>query len=436
MDKTKNKKCKNLLVKTANPILTKQDLKNFACRSFSVKKFNSGVVRFSRLYSLNKTWMKYLVAAIVGLIMSIATVLLVEVTGLYTGGFGAFLQGVARLTYSGISNSVLKDNPYIAQIIFNAMFWGLYLLLNIPLSIFAFRKISHQFVGLSLTYLIVLQGMGFVWGIIPHIHDLQIFGNTQTVNEHLANFNIQSIIFSPNWFPTEINGSWDWSQLKSSTDPGVDHNIVSTVTNENITRAFLLIVYCIVFSLISGLSYAIMFSIGGSTAGSDYLTIYWSQEKNKNVGGVFAIISSVSMFLGICMGTYGAGGIIDSSKYLGWQYFFSANLFASLVWVFLNGWLIDKWFPWHKLVRVEVYSNKVNEINDELKTIKYTHPTTLLSATGGYSNKPTKMLLSVCMIVELPELIKQIRKVDDQCLISSSYIADIDGRMSVQKQTN
>jgi hypothetical protein len=55
MDKTKNKKCKNLLVKTANPILTKQDLKNFACRSFSVKKFNSGVVRFSRLYSLNKT---------------------------------------------------------------------------------------------------------------------------------------------------------------------------------------------------------------------------------------------------------------------------------------------------------------------------------------------------------------------------------------------
>jgi uncharacterized membrane-anchored protein YitT (DUF2179 family) len=40
------------------------------------------------------------------------------------------------------------------------------------------------------------------------------------------------------------------------------------------------------------------------------------------------------------------------------------------------------------------------------------------------------------MIVELPELIKQIRKVDDQCLISSSYIADIDGRMSVQKQTN
>jgi uncharacterized membrane-anchored protein YitT (DUF2179 family) len=106
--------------------------------------------------------MKYLVAAIVGLIMSIATVLLVEVTGLYTGGFGAFLQGVARLTYSGISNSVLKDNPYIAQIIFNAMFWGLYLLLNIPLSIFAFRKISHQFVGLSLTYLIVLQGMGFV----------------------------------------------------------------------------------------------------------------------------------------------------------------------------------------------------------------------------------------------------------------------------------
>jgi uncharacterized membrane-anchored protein YitT (DUF2179 family) len=86
-------------------------------------------------------------------------------------------------------------------------------------------------------------------------------------------------------------------------------------------------------------------------------------------------------------------------------------------------------------VRVEVYSGKTNEINYRLKKAKYTHPATILDAIGGYSNKPTKVFLSICMVVELPKLIKEIRKVDSQCLISSSYIADIDGRMTMQRQT-
>jgi uncharacterized membrane-anchored protein YitT (DUF2179 family) len=39
------------------------------------------------------------------------------------------------------------------------------------------------------------------------------------------------------------------------------------------------------------------------------------------------------------------------------------------------------------------------------------------------------------MVAEFPQLVSHIRKIDDQCLISSSYIADIDGRMTMQRQT-
>jgi hypothetical protein len=52
----KNKQTKRkFLVKTANPILTKKELEIFANRGASEKKFNSGIVKFSRLYALNKT---------------------------------------------------------------------------------------------------------------------------------------------------------------------------------------------------------------------------------------------------------------------------------------------------------------------------------------------------------------------------------------------
>jgi uncharacterized membrane-anchored protein YitT (DUF2179 family) len=45
------------------------------------------------------------------------------------------------------------------------------------------------------------------------------------------------------------------------------------------------------------------------------------------------------------------------------------------------------------------------------------------------------MLLTICMCVELPKLITYVRQVDADCLISSSIIADIDGKMALQKQT-
>jgi uncharacterized membrane-anchored protein YitT (DUF2179 family) len=86
-------------------------------------------------------------------------------------------------------------------------------------------------------------------------------------------------------------------------------------------------------------------------------------------------------------------------------------------------------------VRVEVYSNKTNQINDYLKRIKYTHPSTIFNATGGYSGVSTKVFLTICMVAELPQLIQEIRKIDTSGLISSSYIADIDGRMTMQRQT-
>jgi hypothetical protein len=118
--KTKLRHIKKFFVKTANPILSKKDLKTFTNRGVAEKKFNSGIVKFSRLYALNKTWVKYLLAVSLGLIMSISTVLLVEVTGLYTGGFAACFQGIARVVY--VTLNLKGVNPTLANTIYNGLF--------------------------------------------------------------------------------------------------------------------------------------------------------------------------------------------------------------------------------------------------------------------------------------------------------------------------
>jgi uncharacterized membrane-anchored protein YitT (DUF2179 family) len=101
----------------------------------------------------------------------------------------------------------------------------------------------------------------------------------------------------------------------------------------------------------------------------------------------------------------------------------------------MHGTLIDRFFPWRKFVRVEVFSQHTKNINLHLKKINYTHPSTIITAEGGYSGKPTYVYTTICMMVELPTLVREVRSLDDRCLISATTITDIDGYINLQKQT-
>jgi uncharacterized membrane-anchored protein YitT (DUF2179 family) len=132
----------------------------------------------------------------------------------------------------------------------------------------------------------------------------------------------------PNFDQTGADARADW--------------VINFVTNENIANSFLLLLYCCVYAIISSLGYAMVYIIGGSTGGSDFVTIYFSQEKNKNVGLMFIIINAICMSIGITIGSYGAGILTDPKYFSGWEFFFSANLFISLLFIILNGTLMNK----------------------------------------------------------------------------------------------
>lgn len=430
-----------------------KDLIYFTERKTSQVKFNTSFVKFANLYAVKHTWSKYLIAAVSGFLMSLITIFLVEVTGLYTGGTTAFFQGLARFFYSIISvfNQDIRQNHTLLNAIYNLMFWGFYLLVNIPLLIFAYFKINKRFALLSTVYLICLQLFGFIWSLVPAFQHVMIFGDTNTVDENLRQFNIQVITFLPNVFP-EYSGAhaFDWSIVYSQEAEA--NGAVILITSKNVTEFFLLVVYALMFSICSAFFSAVMYMISGSTAGGDIITIYFSQEKNKNLGIIMIAYNSIMMLLGVTFGSYlssvifGSGpdwnnvirhDTIPGNPYAGWQYFISGNLISSFVWVLAHGMLIDRLFPWHKMVRVEIFANpdSVQKINDKLIKIKYTHPTTIIGATGGYSKKPINSFVTIMQCIELPEFIQIIRQIDDKCLISTARLSDLDGFVALQKQT-
>ena len=399
-------------------------------------QFSTGLVKLSKFYNVTSNAKKYLIASIVGIFMGIGTLLLVEVTGLYSGGTAALFQGIARLFYVLIVKNVENTGAVWIDFVYNIMFWGMYLLFNLLLFSILFKRLNRQCIIISFIYLITTQVVGFGLSSIPHIHEFMIFGSTATVNLDLRSFNVQSIIYNPNVWPKFIphpdGGRYDWTQL--IVDPNAVSDVVkSDILTQNVTASFLLILYAVIYAIITAVSNAILYIIGGSSAGTELISLYLSEERNKDISSFLKFFQSTCMFTGSTLGCYVSGMLINPKIYSSWQYFFSANLVASFIWVLVNTMFVARLFPSRKLVRIEVFTQDARALANSLKQYDYTHPTTVVDSIGGYSGNKNSILITVIPLFEVSTFVQVIRLIDKKCLISTLAVDDCDGRITLQK---
>ncbi|MBQ6954724.1 MAG: YitT family protein [Mycoplasma sp.] len=401
-------------------------------------QFSTGLVKLSRFYNVTSNAKKYLIAFVVGIFMGIATLLLVEITGLYSGGTAALFQGIARLFYVLIVDNVQNTGAIWIGFVYNIMFWGMYLLFNLVLFSVLFKKLNRQCIIISCIYLITTQIVGFALSSIPNIHNFMIFGSTATVNLNLRTYNVQCIIYNPNVWPTAkplLGGQgyyYDWSEL--IIDPNqVADSVKTDILNQNITSSFLLILYAVIYAIVTAVSNAVLYIIGGSSAGTELISLYLSEEKNRDISTFLKIFQSSCMFIGSVLGCYVSGIIINLRYYSGWQYFFNANLVASFIWVLVNTVFVAKLFPSRKLVRIEVFAQDARALANSLKQYNYTHPTTVVDSIGGYSGNKNSILITVIPLFEVSTFVQVIRLIDKRCLISTLAVDDCDGRITLQK---
>jgi uncharacterized membrane-anchored protein YitT (DUF2179 family) len=107
---------------------------------------------------------------------------------------------------------------------------------------------------------------------------------------------------------------------------------------------------------------------------------------------------------------------------------------SSLLGVFVFGLMLGRLYPINKRVKVEVYSKNSETIRDHLFNVKYPHTLTFQEVEGGYSKNKYKSLFTICSYIELPRLINQIRKIDNDAFITVSSIYGVDGNMAVYRQ--
>jgi uncharacterized membrane-anchored protein YitT (DUF2179 family) len=98
------------------------------------------------------------------------------------------------------------------------------------------------------------------------------------------------------------------------------------------------------------------------------------------------------------------------------------------------GTLISRLYPINKRVKIDVYTRNGENIRDHLISVNYRHSTTFIEIEGGYSRSKQKMLSTICSYIELPQLINNIRKIDNDAFITVQLVSGVDGKMAVFRQ--
>ncbi|MGL5591164.1 MAG: YitT family protein [Mycoplasmoidaceae bacterium] len=359
---------------------------------------------------LNKDiWWRYTIAVIVGILTALASMFLVRNMGLYSFGLSGIFQGIARIV-KVTSSKYITDQQTIENI-YNILFYGLYLLANIPLIIFSYFKLGKRFTYLSTIVIVLGNVIPILLGLIPGINDIYLFGHTEP-NESLQANGVQLLTFY----------------------------------GDDLNKFGPLMIYALVNGLITGGYIALILAVSGSTGGLDFISFFYSKKKGKPIGTILAYFNLVSVLVSIIIGSYIASGITDFTwvsndpnanlEYaptpFSYQTLFSQNLVASIAMSIISSLTLNFLFPKDKKVKITIYSNKINEIRDYFYSEKFNHALTINKNIGGYSLEEKQSIEIVCLYMEIPILLDWIKKVDDQAFTTISSLLGINGTLSVE----
>ncbi|WP_052664011.1 DUF2179 domain-containing protein [Mycoplasmoides alvi] len=405
-------------------------------------RLTTSLLHFASFYELKNSWYRIFIIIVCALIQGFLSILLIQNTGLYNFGISSVTQGLARITYVQLSLTGAKID---INLIYQLVFWLLYLFINIPLIFFSWFKIGRRFTLYTTIYLVITNLFGFALGQIPGIEDLSLFTNVN--NNAVHNLLLQAYKDNPN--PVVINLFNDKAFLNSlSFVPGLWE------VNADVGRNVGLLCYGLLFALTSSFFYTIIFISGGSSGGSDFITQWYATKKYKSIATIIVYVNLITLLLGVLLGSYIPGSMIlerfkdsgiGTGSYdtllsgevkpitldeLAWSVpiFFSPNIVGTLISLVLFSQIMNSLFPKYRLARVEIYTDKTMEIrNLMLNDDGHQHSLSIEDIRGGYSLDKRQVIVTISMYIDVPRLIRKIRAIDDKCLVSITSIRGIDG---------
>lgn len=173
-------------------------------------------------------------------------------------------------------------------------------------------------------------------------------------------------------------------------------------------------------AILSGIGLGLVFSVNGSTGGTDVVVALVNKYKNIPLGRIFIVVDGSIVVLSYFVNVYFAKVPIPQTQAL--------NLLVySILDVIISSMTLDWYINSNRQsVQFMIFSSKYEEIN-EVITKRFKRGCTILDAKGGYTGKPTKVLLVVVRKRRSVGLGRLISDIDPKAFISQATVSGVYG---------
>ncbi|VEU70758.1 YitT family protein [Mycoplasmopsis glycophila] len=113
-----------------------------------------------------------------------------------------------------------------------------------------------------------------------------------------------------------------------------------------------------------------------------------------------------------------------------WKFslYLSPNFIATILTNVVYILTLNKLYPKFKLVRVEIFSEKWNEIRDSINAdSKIVTGITIFKARGGFKGNEVNVVTSISLFRHVVRILKAVHKIDPEAFVSISDVSSIDG---------
>lgn len=162
---------------------------------------------------------------------------------------------------------------------------------------------------------------------------------------------------------------------------------------------------------IYGLAVGILIRLGGSTGGTDIISLILSKKKNMQVG-----------FLSICMNllVVGISGFI-----FGW----GITLYTIIA-IYVAGRAVDMVYTNQNKLTLTIVTEKYEELREALIRL-HVRGITVTDAEGAYTHKQKKVLTTVITKFELSETKHTIKEIDPHAFVNITQTLEVMGRFRI-----
>ncbi len=360
----------------------------------------------------------------------------------------AFLYNIAIATFLKKASSVASGTSTIAQIVTflvpqaNSFFGLLYVSISIPIVFGFWNKNPRLFSVLTFYWMLFQLAVQLVFLDYSGKNPIYNF-----ITEHIT-------IYKPNgknsyWTPfgTNITDPSDVLKYWQAKDASFSANIDEVGKNLTLyTRLYNgvgikgavwdgntwpSLVYATIGGIFEGVASTIAYKQRGSIGGSSIIANYIAYKKKKPVGSTFFYVSLC--FIAFSTTVIGALESTNNIKmtittYRPWrEEQFLVRFISTFMYLTVYSFILNKYYPKYKKVRIEIYSNKIEEICEHLKLNGYVHSYNIFYGVSGYTHKQFGKIETIALYLEKDFIFDASKKVDKSAWICTSNIHDLKG---------